>query len=134
MAQRKVTSLQWQMAFTATVTFSDVGNDVVLDLPPGFILLDALLVVTTAFNGTTPTAALKDNKGTPNEVIAAGALTAGVKDIADGMKGLVYPAGGKLTLNPRIAGGTATAGSAELVVTGIVPGRQNERFGTTNAT
>lgn len=134
MAQRKVTSLQWPMAFTATVTHQDVGNDVVLDLPPGFILLDALLVVTTAFDGTTPTAALTDNKGTPNAVIAAGALTAGPKLIAENMKGLVYAAGGKLTLNPRVAGGTPTAGVAQLVVTGVVPGRQNERFGTTNAT
>lgn len=134
MAQRKVTSLQWPMAFTATVTHVDVGNDVVLDLPPGFILLDAVLVVTTAFNGTAPTAALTDNKGTPNAVIANAALTAGVLAIANGMKGLAYPAGGKLTLNPRITGGTATAGVAQLVVTGVVPGRQNERFGTTNAT
>ena len=134
MAQRKVTSLQWPMAFTATVTFSDVGNDVVLDLPPGFILLDALLAVTTAFNGTTPTAALTDNKGSPNAILASAALAAGVQGIAANMKGLSYPNGGKLTFNPRIAGGTATAGVAQLVVVGVVPLRQNERFGTSIAT
>lgn len=134
MAQSKVTSLQWPMAFTATVTFDDVGDDVVLDLPPGFILLDALLVVTTAFDGTTPTAALTDNKTSPNAVIASAALTVGVKNIAANMKGLVYPAGGKLTLNPRVASGTPSAGVAQLVVQGVVPGRQNERFGTSNAT
>lgn len=134
MAQSKVTSLQWPMAFTATVTSADVGNDVVLDLPPGFILMDAMLVVTTAFDGTTPTAALTDNKQSPNAIIASGALTVGVKNIAANMKGLTYPAGGKMTLNPRIASGTNTAGVAQLVVMGVVPGRQNERFGTSNPT
>lgn len=129
----KVTSLQWPMAFTATITHENVGKDVVLDLPPGFILLEALLVVTTAFNGTAPTAALTDNKSTPTAVIASGALTVGVKVQAADTKGIAYPAGGKLTLNPRITGGTATAGVAQLIVTGVVPGRQNEHFGSHTA-
>ncbi len=134
MAQKKITSAQYSLAFTSTITFDDVGDDVVVDVPPGFVLLDALLVVDVAFNGTTPTAGLTDNKTSPNAIIANGALTVGAKTIANGMKGQFYPSGGKLTLNPRIAGGTATAGSARLIVEGVVMDRQNERFGTSVAT
>lgn len=129
MAQKNVTSLQWPMAFHAKVTFDDVGKDVVLALPPGFILTDAMFVVTTSFNGTTPTVSLVDNMSTPNDIIASAAATAGVLAMAAGEKGNMYPAGGKMTLKPVIAGGTATAGEGHLVVIGVVAGRQNEHYG-----
>ncbi len=134
MAQSKVTSAQWALAFTATVGKDDVGNDVVIDVPPGFVLMDALLVVDVAFDGTTPTAALADNKASPTSIIASGALTVGAKTMVTAAKGTFYPSGGKLTLNPRVASGTVTTGSARLIVQGVVMGRQNERFGTSVAT
>lgn len=133
MAQSKVTSLQWPMFFTATFTSEDVGDELIIDVPPGFILLDAGIVVTTAFNGTTPTVSAVDNKASPNTIIASGALAVGDLTMAD-VKGTYYPSGGKITFKPVVASGTPTAGVAHLFVGGVVPGRQNERYGTSVAT
>lgn len=136
MAQNKVTSVQWPQIYSAEINYEDVGDDIVVDVQPGFVLLDIGAVVATAFNGTTPTMSAVDNMSSPNTLVASAAIATagGVLSIAANMKGKFYPAGGKITFKPVVAGGTPSAGRALIYVQGFVMGRQNERIGTSVAT
>jgi hypothetical protein len=136
MAQRKITSVQWPRVWAGEFDYNDVGNDIVVDVQPGFVLLDIGTVVVTAFNGTTPTLSAVDNMTTPNTLIASAAIATagGVLAIAANKKGLYYPAGGKISFKPVVASGTPTAGKGLIFLQGYVNGRQNERVGTVNPT
>lgn len=136
MAQIKVTSVQYPMVFTAEITYEEIGDDVTIDLQPGFVLQDISVIVVTGFNGTTPTLSAVDNMATPNTVVASAAIAAAgtVLPLVSAEKGNYYPAGGKIMFKPVVAGGTPSAGKALILLQGVVMGRQNERVGTANAT
>lgn len=135
MAQIKVTNLQFPMVFNVEVGPEDVGHELVLDVPPGFILTGLANIIRTAFNGTTPTFSIVDNKTAPTTYIAS--ATSGTAGITNAIATTLYaefPNGGKLRILYAMASGPATAGRADVIVQGIVRGRQNERVGTSVAT
>jgi hypothetical protein len=128
MAQIKVTNAQYPLVFNVEITAADVGQEVVIDVQPGFILTGGAFVTRQGFNGTTPTASVVDNKSSPTTIVASGSIAApAVASVAAGALYAEYPSGGKLRI---LAIGTGvTSGRADFVVQGIVRGRQNERIG-----
>lgn len=134
MAQIKVTNAQYPLIFNVELGPDDIGNEVVVDVQPGFILLRAVVAVRTAFNGTTPTISVVDNKDTPTEIIDDATSLATVAATAATVLYGEYPSGGKLRILPVVASGSVTAGLADVLIEGIVKGRQNERIGTNAAT
>lgn len=131
MAIRKLTAVQYPMSFVHEITFEDVGDELVIDLPSHFIYTGLGTVnVITAFNGTTPTISVVDNAGTPNTYLASTALTAGVKAMDAAEANNYYPSGARISILPVVASGTPTAGRAIVTFTGVVLGRQNERVGS----
>lgn len=127
----KLTGVQYSMVFHATLTASDVGDTYEIDLPPGFILAEAVLAKRTAFNGTTPAVSIVDNKTSPTTIIASNDLASLVTPAVEAalpVKYTNYPNGGKLII--AVTGSGSTAGEADVIVKGIVKGRQNERYGT----
>lgn len=131
MTMRKVTGVQFPMLFDVTFGPADVGNTIEIDVPPNFVLTDAALIVRTAFDGTTPTVGVIDNKTAPTSIIPAGtALSLGETLSGAGPNFTEYPSGGIITISPVIAGGANTVGSADVMIRGYVKGRQNERYGT----
>lgn len=135
MAQIKVTNAQYPLVFNVEVDPDDVGNELVIDVPPGFILTGLANVIRTVFNGTTPTYSIVDNKSSPTTYIAS--ATSGTAGITNAIAATLYsefPNGGKLRILYVVASGTTTTGRADVIVQGIVRGRQNERFGSNIAT
>lgn len=133
MAQIKVTNAQYPLVFNVELTAADVGNEVVIDVQPGFILTGAALVTREGFDGTTPTASVVDNKESPTTIIASGSIAAGATATAEAAALYSeYPSGGKLRILAIGAG--VTEGRADFIVQGIVRGRQNERIGANIAT
>lgn len=136
MAQVKVKNVQYPMVWNVELGPEDVGDEIVIDVPPGFILTGGAVAVRTNFNGTTPTISVVDNKETPTEVLGTTALTTAAAAGLAFSAGLFgeYPSGGKIRILPVVASGTPTAGRADVLVQGIVKGRQNELVGTNVAT
>ncbi len=135
MAQIKVKNIQSRVVFNVEINPDDVGHEVVIDVPPGFILLNVANVIRTAFNGGTPTFSIVDNKSSPTTLIAsASSATAGNSEVTSAARYSEYPNGGKLRILYVVASGAATAGRADVLVEGIVRGRQNENFGSNIAT
>ena len=135
MAQIKVQNVQYPMVFNVQLTIADLGDEVVIDVPPGFILTGLANVIRTVFNGTTPTFSVVDNKASPTTLIASAAATAlGITSAIPATLFSEYPNGGKIRILYVSAGGTPTTGLADVIVQGIVRGRQNERVGTNIAT
>lgn len=127
---RKITPAQYPLVFLLDVTADDFGTNVAVDVPPGFIVTNVTVVTRTAFNGTTPTIAVKDNKDTPTTLVAATAVTAaGSASAAAAAIGTDYPSGGTISVTLANGGGTTNAGEADVIVQGIVRSRQNERYG-----
>lgn len=132
MSQIKVTNVQYPMVWNVEIGPEDVGNEVVIDVQPGFILTGLANVIRTAFNGTTPTFSIVDNKASPTTLVASAAATApGVTNAIGSTLYAEYPSGGKLRI---LYLGDSTAGRADVIVQGIVRGRQNERVGANIAT
>lgn len=133
MAQIKVTNAQYPLVFNTELDGTDANNEVVIDVPPGFILTGAAVAIRTAFNGTTPTYSVVDNKSTPTTIIASTSATAiAATSAAGGALYTEYPSGGKIRIL-LIGAGTST-GRGDVIVQGIVRGRQNERVGANIAT
>ena len=135
MAQIKVTNVQYPMVWNVEINPDDVGNEVVIDVPPGFVLTSMANVIRTVFNGTTPTYSIVDNKSSPTTYIAS--ATSGTAGITSPIAATLYsefPSGGKIRILYVIASGTTTTGRADVLVQGIVRGRQNERVGANIAT
>lgn len=134
MAQKKITNVQYPMVFNAEITADDIGDELVIDMPPNFILLRAALSVRQAFNGTTPTVSMVDNKETPTEFVDEVSLASAANTTVS--TGLLseYPSGGKLSITTEAGATLPTTGRADLIVEGIVRGRQNERVGANIAT
>lgn len=134
MAQKKITNAQYTLVFNTEVTAEDAGDELVIDVPPNFILTGAALAVRVPFNGTTPTASMVDNKDTPTEYLDGVALgTVGTSVVSTGLYS-DYPGGGKLSLLVEYGATRPTTGRADLIVQGIIRGRQNERIGANVAT
>lgn len=134
MAQKKITNAQYTLVFNTEITAEDIGDELVIDVPPNFILTGAALAVRTVFNGTTPTVSMVDNKETPTEYLDGVSLgTATATVVSTGLYS-DYPGGGKLSLTIAHGATAPTAGRADLIVQGIIRGRQNERIGANAAT
>lgn len=134
MAQIKVTNWQYPLVLNVELNPADIGQELAVDVPPGFVLTGGALAVREVFNGTTPTVDIVDNKSSPvtylnDTSLAAVAATA----FSTGLY-TEYPNGGKIRILPVIAGGATTAGRADVLIQGIVRGRQNERIGANIAT
>lgn len=135
MAQIKVKNVQYPMVWNVEIGPEDVGNEVVIDVPPGFVLTGLANVIRTVFNGTTPTYSIVDNKAAPTTLIASATSgTAGITNAVATTLYSEYPNGGKIRILYVVASGTTTAGRADVVVQGIVRGRQNENVGANRAT
>lgn len=134
MAQKKITNAQYTLVFNTMVTPDDVGDELVIDVPPNFILTGAALSVRTEFNGTTPTATMVDNKDTPTEFIDGVSLATAADTVVSTGLYSEYPSGGKISFTIAHGATAPTAGRADLIVQGIVRGRQNERIGANVAT
>lgn len=137
MAQIKVTNVQYPMVFNVELGPDDIGNEVVIDVPPGFILTGGAVAVRQNFNGTTPTVTVTDNKQVPTAYVPSTALTTAAAEalsFAAGELYAEYPNGGKISIRPVIVSGSTTIGRADVIVSGIVRGRQNERVGANVAT
>lgn len=136
MAQTKISTVQWPMAYTTILDYTAIpaGNEYVIDIPPGSIIMNGFTKTLVAFNGTTPTVTIQDNAGTPNVFVNAAAIATldGVNQFAAGELGNYYPAGAKITID--LAGTGVTAGQLAVVMTLVVMGRQNERVGAYSAT
>lgn len=135
MAQIKVKNLQYPMVYNVEVGPEDVGHELVIDFPPGFILTGLANIIRNAFNGTTPTFSIVDNKSSPTTYIAS--ATSGTAGITNAIATTLYaefPSGGKLRILYAMASGSVTAGRADVIVQGIVRGRQNENVGSSIAT
>ena len=129
MTARKLNKIQYAMLFETLIGPEDVGNTIEIDVPPNFVLLAASVSVREAFDGTTPTVGIVDNKTAPTTIIAATTdLTAVADTEATAAKFTAYPSGGTIIVAPIGVG--VTEGSAAVVVEGYVEGRQNERYGT----
>lgn len=135
MAQIKVTNVQYPMVWNVEVNPDDVGNELVIDVQPGFVLTGLANVIRTPFNGTTPTYSIVDNKSSPTTYIASATSgTAGVTNAISTTLYAEFPNGGKIRILYVVASGTPTTGRADVIVQGIVRGRQNERVGANIAT
>lgn len=135
MAQVKITNVQYPMVWNVEVNPDDVGNELVIDVPPGFVLTGLVNVIREVFNGTTPTYSVVDNKASPTTYIAS--ATSGTAGTTNAIAATLYsefPSGGKLRILYVVASGTTTTGRADVIVQGIVRGRQNERVGANIAT
>lgn len=133
MAQIKVTNVQYPMVWNVELGPEDVGNEVVIDVQPGFILMGGAFVPRQNFNGTTPTVTIGDNKQTPTVYLASTALT-GTAAVEFEDLYVEYPNGGKISIRPVVVSGSATTGRADVIIWGIARGRQNERVGANSAT
>lgn len=134
MAQKKITNAQYTLVFNTMVTPEDAGDELVIDVPPNFILTGAVLAVRGAFNGTTPTASMVDNKETPTEFLDEVDLASAATTVVSTGVYAEYPSGGKISLTIAHGATAPTEGRADLIVQGIVRGRQNERIGANAAT
>lgn len=135
MAQTKITNAQYPLNFDVQIDPEDIGNELVIDVQPGFVLLNVALAKRVAFDGTTPSITIVDNKTAPTTLLAANDLSSLVTPNAEaaiGVKYTEYPSGGKIRILPT--GTTVTAGRADVIISGYVRGKQHERFGTPNAT
>lgn len=129
----QIGGLQYPMVFSAELRPEDLGTEILIDIPPGFILLNAGLAKRAAFNGATPEVSITDNKTVPTVIIASNDLSSldvpNVEaDIA--VRYTEYRSGGKIRILPTVAGGAPTTGYADVYIQGVVRGRQNERFGS----
>lgn len=134
MAQRKITNAQWTLVFNTEITRDDIGQELVIDVPPNFVLTGAAVAVRQAFNGTDASISIVDNKTSPTTIVAATSLGAVANTTATTALYTEYPSGGKIRILPVVAGGAVTAGRADVFVQGIIRGRQNERYGANIAT
>lgn len=134
MAQVKVTNFQYPLVANTEVTAADVGQELVIDVQPGFILTGAVVIIRTVFNGTTPVFTLVDNKASPTTIIASTGSGSAAATAASTALYTEYPAGGKIRILFTVSGGTTTTGRADVIVQGIARGRQNERIGANIAT
>lgn len=134
MAQKKITNAQYTLVFNTMVTPADAGDELVVDVPPNFILTGAVLAVRDPFNGTTPTASMVDNKETPTEYMDEVSLGTAATTVASTGLYTEYPSGGKISFTIAHGATAPTAGRADIIVQGIVRGRQNERIGANVAT
>ena len=126
-----INSVQYPMAYTGVITFENLGagNEVAIDVPPGFVLTGGAVAVDTIFDGTTPALEVADNMSTPNVLLASTALTAETVATFDADELYsYYPAGGRITFT-LTGGAGATVGSARVILQGVVMLRQNERSG-----
>lgn len=131
MAKYHTTAVQYGMIWAIELGPEDVGQEVDIDVPPGFVLKSLTNTIRTAFNGTTPTFSIVDNKGTPTTLI--GSVTSGATGNTSAIAGTLfseYPNGGKIKVRYVVASGNTTEGRALVTLEGFVPGRQNERVGS----
>jgi hypothetical protein len=130
--QTSVTGVQYPMVFSVEVTFEDLGNELVIEAPPGFVLLDATLVKRVAFDGTAPSLSIIDSKQVPTVIIPPtdlSSLTPRSVGADSTVRFTEYRSGGKLRILPTSSGLPST-GRADVYIEGVVRGRQNERFGS----
>lgn len=119
-------SRQWSLASVVSFAATDIAEGVVIELQPGTVITGGNLVITTAFNGTTPTLTATDNSVTPISFFGAAAATAvGHTALAAGA-GTYYPQGGTVTF---AATGSPTAGAAIFELEYFIVGRTNEAYG-----
>lgn len=113
---------QWGLAALAKVGAANVGagNEVLLKVRPGSIVLRVVVLTTTAFNGTLPTLSAGD--GTTVFANAVDVATIGSETVANAPK--YYPTGGTITVS--LAGTGVTAGEGFVAVEYLIDGRGNE--------
>ena len=107
--------------FGTTRGASDLGNTKQITIEPDCIVLQHGLVISTAFDGTTPTITATDGTTAYHNAVAAGATgyTAGSAGV-----GKYYPNGGTITVSS--AGTSVTAGQAFFVITYVKAGKVDE--------
>lgn len=129
----KVTGLQYPMVFAVELTDEDIGDEIQIEVPPGFVLLSVALAKRAAFNGTEPQVSIVDNKTVPTVLLQATDLsTLDVPNVEGDLASRYaeYRSGGKIRILPVVTGEASTTGRADVLVSGVVRGRQNERFGS----
>lgn len=131
--QVSVTGVQYPMIFSVEMTFEDLGNELVIEVPPGFVLLNATLAKRVAFDGTAPSVSVVDSKQVPTEIIPStdlSSLTPPNVGADTPVRFTEYRSGGKIRILPVSSGGAPSVGRADVYIEGVVRGRQNERFGS----
>ena len=131
MSQTLVNAAQYEIVFDGDCSYLNLGtgNEVVVNVPAGFELIDVCVYIDTAFNGTTPAFNVADNMSSPNTLIASTAATAtGPTSLISTFKMLYYPTGAQIIFS-FTSGAGATAGAGRISVRGVIHGRENERIG-----
>lgn len=128
MAVTNISARQRVIAAVAQLSIANIGagNEVTVALPPGAQLTGVVANTTTAFNAAT-TNTLTVSDGTNTLVNAVDVKTAGIETAA--LTGVCYyPNGATVTISMEQTGAAATAGAANVVVTYVDVGRQDETY------